>query len=198
MFNAVEDKMPESSSTEVLQHVLESAEEIVNFSEMTWDLFLPELEGGKIHEIVAPVPKENLLDRHSSSTMEERVLETDKTKRFANHGWDALKSSSFYEVLWNHRGAFPTEVPNRLPADRSIRQEIDLEPSTKYCVTRQWPLPKEQVDYIDQFFDKRAKAGNVRERKLPQYSPTFCVRKATGGRRVVHAYNKLNTATIPA
>ena len=56
---------------------------------------------------------------------------------------------------------------------------------------------KEQVDYIDEFFDKRAKAGHVRESKSQHCSPTFCVRKATGGWRVVYAYNKLNTATIP-
>ena len=65
-------------------------------------------------------------------------------------------------------------------------------------MTRQWPLPKEQVDYIDEFFDERAKAGLVRESKSPHCSPMFCVRKATGGWRVFHAYNKLNTATIPA
>ncbi|CAI5714557.1 unnamed protein product [Peronospora effusa] len=153
LFEAVEDKMPEASSVEVLQLVLASAEEIVNLSEMSWDLFLSELKEGKIHEVVTPVPEENVVD---------------------------------------------SEVPSRLPADRSIRHEIDLEPGTKYCVTRQWPLPKEQVDYIDEFFDKRATAGHVRERKPPHCSPTFCVRNATGGWRVVHAYSKLNTATIPA
>ena len=73
-----------------------------------------------------------------------------------------------------------------------------MEPGTKYCVTGQWPLPKEQVGYIDQCFDKRAKAVHVRESKSPQCSPTFCVRKATGDWRVVYAYNKLKTAIISA
>ncbi|CAI5721776.1 unnamed protein product [Peronospora farinosa] len=198
LFEAVEDKMLEASSVEVLQLVLASAEEIVNLSEMTWDLFLSELKEGKIHEIVAPVPEENVMDCCSSSTMDESVLETDKKKRYAAQGWDALKDSPFYDVLWKHRDVFPAEVSSRLPANRGIRHEIDLEPGTKYCVTRQWPLPKEQVDYIDEFFDKRAKAGHVRESKSPHCSPTFCVRKATGGWRVAHAYNKLNTTTIPA
>ena len=54
--------MPEASSTEVIQHVLASAEEIRNLSKMTWDLFLSELKEEKIHEIVAPVPTENLVD----------------------------------------------------------------------------------------------------------------------------------------
>ena len=38
IFEAVEDKIPEASSTEVLYHVLGSAEEIVNVSEMTWSV----------------------------------------------------------------------------------------------------------------------------------------------------------------
>ena len=73
-----------------------------------------------------------------------------------------------------------------------------MEPVTKYCVIRQWSLPKEQVDYIYQFFDKRAKVGHVREIKSPHCTLTFCARKETGGWRVVNAYNKLNTATILA
>ncbi len=71
-------------------------------------------------------------------------------------------------------------------------------PGTKYCVTRQWPLPREQVEAIDAFFAERYKAGHVRESKSPHCSPTFCVKKATGGWRIVHAFNKLNAATIPA
>ena len=38
----------------------------------------------------------------------------------------------------------------------------------------------------------------MRESKSPHGSPTFCVYKATGVWCVVHAYNKLKTATIPA
>ncbi|KAF1317042.1 reverse transcriptase, partial [Globisporangium splendens] len=41
----------------------------------------------------------------------------------------------------------------------------------------QWPLPKEQVDAIDEFFAQRQKAGHVRESKSPHCSPTFCVKK---------------------
>ena len=132
----------------MLQHVLTSAEEIVNLLNITWDLFLSELKDRKIHEIVAPVPKENLVECWSLSTMDDSVLETDKqTVRCSRLG--RLKSSPFYEVLWEHRGVFPTEVLNHLPADRGIHHELDLGSGTKYCVTRQWSLPKEQVDYID-------------------------------------------------
>ncbi|KAE9356996.1 hypothetical protein PR003_g2019 [Phytophthora rubi] len=69
---------------------------------------------------------------------------------------------------------------------------------TKYCTTRQWPLPKEQVDVIDAFFAAKHAAGMVRESKSPHSSPTFCVRKPNGKWRMVHAFNKLNAATIPA
>ncbi|KAE8996334.1 hypothetical protein PR002_g19349 [Phytophthora rubi] len=37
----------------------------------------------------------------------------------------------------------------------------------------------------------------VRESKSPHSSPTFCVRKPNGMWRMVHAFNKLNAATIP-
>ena len=42
------------------------------------------------------------------------------------------------------------------------------------------------------------RAGQVRENISPHSSPTFCVKKATGGWRIVHAFNKINDATIPA
>ena len=38
----------------------------------------------------------------------------------------------------------------------------------------------------------------MRESTFRHISPTFCVRKATGEWRIVHAFNKLNAATILA
>ncbi|GMF16040.1 unnamed protein product [Phytophthora fragariaefolia] len=89
----------------------------------------------------------------------------------------------------------PDDIPAELPQDKGVQHEIDLVPGTKYCVTRQWPLPQEQVKAIDDFFESRRKAGQVRESKSPHSAPTFCVKKAQGGWRIVHAYNKLNDAT---
>ena len=85
-----------------------------------------------------------------------------------------------------------------LPPDRGVRHEIDLVPGTKYCVTRQWPLPKEQSDVIDEFFRAKHAAGMVRESKSPHSTPTFCVKKPNDKWRIVHAYSKLNAATILA
>jgi len=89
-------------------------------------------------------------------------------------------------------------LPCALPTEKDIRHEIDLEPGSKYCVTRQWPLPREQVKVIDDFFAARKAAGQVRKSNSPHCSPTFCVKKSTGGWGIVHAYNKLNAVTIPA
>ncbi|POM76158.1 Pol protein [Phytophthora palmivora] len=69
--------------------------------------------------------------------------------------------------------------PSQLPPDRGVRHEIDLVPGTKYCVTRQWPLPREQC-LPDAFFADKAKSGMVRESKSPHSTPTFCVRKPNG------------------
>ena len=93
---------------------------------------------------------------------------------------------------------FPDKIPAELPADHNVRHEIDLMPVLKYCVTRQWPLPRDQVEAIDAFFDGRRKAGHVRESLSLHSSPTFCVKKTTGGWRILHALSKLNDATIPA
>ena len=110
----------------------------------------------------------------------------------------AEETSPYYKDLREFLDVFPEDVPAELPSDKGTRHEIDLVPGTKYCVTRQWPLPREQVVAIDEFFEKRRLAGQVRESKSPHSSPTFCVKKATGGWRIVHAFNKLNDATIPA
>ena len=131
--------------------------------------------------------------------MDVEVLD-DKTKieRFQAQSWESLKNNPFYKDVLEFKDVFPDELPCELPKDKGIRHEIDLKPGTKYCVTRQWPLPREQVQAIDEFFAARQEAGHVRESKSPHCSPTFCVKKATGGWRIVHAYNKLNAATIPA
>ena len=98
----------------------------------------------------------------------------------------------------NFRDVFPEAVPCELPKDKVNRHEIDLKPGSKYCVMKQWPLPREQVLEIDKFFVDRLAASHVRESTSPHSSPTFCVRKATGGLRIVHAFNNLNAATVMA
>ncbi|GMF55668.1 unnamed protein product [Phytophthora fragariaefolia] len=107
-------------------------------------------------------------------------------------------SDPFYPVIKEYQVVVSKEPPFGLPPDRGVRHEIDLVPGTKYCVTRQWPLPRLQCDVIDAFFCAKHEAGLVRESKSPHSTPTFCVRKPNGKWRILHAFNKLNAATIPA
>ncbi|GMF44562.1 unnamed protein product [Phytophthora fragariaefolia] len=120
-----------------------------------------------------------------------------KKERFDEQSWDSLKSSPLYEVLREYKDVLPDDIPAELPQDKGVQHEIDLVPGTKYFVTRQWPLPREQVKAIDDFFESRRKAGQVRESKSPHSAPTYCVKTAQGGWRIVHAYNKMNGATVP-
>ncbi|KAF1313328.1 Pol protein, partial [Globisporangium splendens] len=147
-------------------------EAIVSLEEMSFELFLTELERDQIREIVVPTAFTRS-ELCTSSTADESVLESDKQRRFAAQDWDAVKGSPYFDLLWEFKDVFPDKVPSALPVDRG-------------------------VEAIDEFFAKRALAGHVRESKSPHSSPTFCVRKATGGWRIVHAFNKLNAATIPA
>ena len=178
-----------------LSHV---AHELLSLDVLHYRDFLHELKSGDIEEIAMIVPSRTV-EVQALTEEGDTAAEVDgKKARFNSQSWEALKDNPSIDVLREYADVFPDEVPSTLPVDRGIRHEIDLEPGTKYCVTRQWPLPKEQVDIIDKHFAKKLKAGMVRESKSPHSAPTFCVKKATGGWRIVHAYNKLNAATIPA
>ncbi|GMG17932.1 unnamed protein product [Phytophthora fragariaefolia] len=133
--------------------------------------------------------------------MDSDVLEDARTsRRQSRYGAAILKDPSdpYFPLLKEFSDVVSDDPPSVLPPDRGVRHEIDLVPGTKYCTTRQWPLPKEQVDVIDAFFAAKHAAGMVRESKSPHSSPTFCVGKPNGKWRMVHAFNKLNAATIPA
>uniref|UniRef100_A0AAV1TNW0 Reverse transcriptase domain-containing protein n=1 Tax=Peronospora matthiolae TaxID=2874970 RepID=A0AAV1TNW0_9STRA len=145
------------------------ASSITSLPGLSWKHFLRDLKGG---------------------TVEQVCLVTN----------EALRESGnpVYDIAREYADVFPDKIPAELPADRGVRHEIDLVPGSKYCVTRQWPLPRDQVEAIDAFFEGRRKASHVRESVSLHSSPTFCVKKATGGWRIVHAFNKLNDATIPA
>ncbi|KAE9182825.1 hypothetical protein PF004_g24131 [Phytophthora fragariae] len=139
-------------------------------------------------------------DDDSSSRPKAAEPKSVREARFAAQSWSALQDSNnpVYSLAREFEDIFPEKIPAELLAERGVRHEIDLVPWSKYCVTRQRPLPRDQVQAIDDFFQGRRKAGHVRESISPHSSPTFCVKKATGGWRIVHAFNKLNDATIPA
>ncbi|KAG3231808.1 hypothetical protein PI124_g23097 [Phytophthora idaei] len=184
-----------------------SASELTSLPAMSWMRFAKDLYGGRIEQICIlsdlermKSEAEELRQLHAASTTgsEDTLSAKAMKERFDGQIWDSLKASPFYDVLREHKDVLPDEIPVELPQDKGIQHEIDLVPGTKYCVTRQWALPRDQVKAIDDFFESRRQAGQVRESKSPHSAPTFCVKKPQGGWRTVHAYNKLNNATIPA
>ncbi|KAE8982561.1 hypothetical protein PR001_g23687 [Phytophthora rubi] len=178
------------------------ASELTSLPVTSWRRFARDLHNGRIEQICILSDVERM--KCEAEELKKLVTEgvdalsaKQKKERFDEQSWNSLKSSAFYEVLREYKD-IPDDIPAGLPQEKGIQHEIDLVPGTKYCVTRQWPLPREQVKAIDDFVESRRKAGQVRESKSPHSAPTFCVKKAQGGWRIVHAYNKLNDTTVPA
>uniref|UniRef100_A0AAV1VFX5 Reverse transcriptase domain-containing protein n=1 Tax=Peronospora matthiolae TaxID=2874970 RepID=A0AAV1VFX5_9STRA len=186
--------------------------EITQLPTLEHKRFLRDLRSGKVKQICVLVADDECVTDIgsatvftenervlSSSSMDESVLdEKTRIERYESQSWESLKENPLYEDLVEFKDVFPETVPCELPKDKGIRHEVELKPGSKYCVMKQWPLPREQVLAIEKFFADRLAAGHVRESTSPHSSPTFCVRKATGGWRIVHAFNKVNAATVPA
>ncbi|KAE8997644.1 hypothetical protein PR003_g17115 [Phytophthora rubi] len=206
--SAAEDKVPqvfdvftgEPKVGEVLTP-LPTVAELLELEELSYVEFMDSLKAGDLAEVVLLRSEGSSLELNSSSVMDPEVLEDERTsKRQTRYGTAILKDPSdpYYTLLKEFSDVVSDDPPSVLPPDRGVRREIDLVPGTKYCTTRQWPLPKEQVDVIDAFFASKHAAGMVRESKSPHSSPTSCVRKPNGKWRMVRGFNKLNAATIPA
>ncbi|KAH9090422.1 hypothetical protein Ae201684P_014225 [Aphanomyces euteiches] len=180
-----------------LEELPRIGEEIVKLPEMSFREFKRAIRSGDIVSIALIQPVDEL-ELNTSSTLDTEVTSGKTALSSYMKTWEDLRTNPYYDLLREYEDVFPEEVPETLPKDKGVRHEIDLVPGTKWCVTRQWPLPREQVDHIDAFFEKRRKAGHVRPSTSPHSSPTFCVKKPTGGWCIVHAFNKLNSATIPA
>ncbi|KAF1314301.1 Pol protein, partial [Globisporangium splendens] len=194
----------EEGDVDVIRHVKienppSSVQELISLPPMSKKTLERSLVRGDIAQVcvIVEMVDEGLVNTASSADADVLDEKTRK-ERFEEQSWDSLKKNPVYALAREYEDILPDKVPDELPFDRGIRHEIDVLPGTKYCITRQWPLPKEQVEAIDEFFAQRAKAGHVRESKSPHCSPTFCVKKATRGWRIVHAFNKLNDTTIPA
>uniref|UniRef100_H3GF42 Reverse transcriptase domain-containing protein n=1 Tax=Phytophthora ramorum TaxID=164328 RepID=H3GF42_PHYRM len=124
----------------------------------SWKRFARDLHDGRIEQIciLSDVERMTCEAEELNQLISEGVdalSAKSKKERFDEQGWDSLKASPFYKVLFKA---------------------------------------------IDDFFESRRKAGQVRESKSPHSAPTFCVKKPQGGWRIVHAYNKPNDATVPA
>uniref|UniRef100_H3H3P7 CCHC-type domain-containing protein n=1 Tax=Phytophthora ramorum TaxID=164328 RepID=H3H3P7_PHYRM len=175
------------------------AKSITDLPGLSWKSFLRDLKAGDIEQVCLitdanPVSDETNAIAHDDTSSRPKSAEpkSAREERFAAQSWESLKASGnpVYETAREFADVFPDKIPVELPADRGVRHEIDLVPGSKYCMTRQWPLPRDQVKAIDDFFEGRRQAGHV-----PRPS---VVKKPTGGWRIVHAFNQLNDATIPA
>ncbi|KAG3165196.1 hypothetical protein PC128_g19970 [Phytophthora cactorum] len=141
---------------------------LLELDEMSIVEFGEALTVGDLAEVIVIRPEEEL---NSSSVVGEAVLEVTKKALRARSGSAILNDplDPFYPLYQEYTNVVSKIPPIGLPPDRGLRHEIDLVPGTKYCVTRQWSLPKKQCDVIDAFFSAKHKAGLVRESKSPHF-----------------------------
>ncbi|KAE8876468.1 hypothetical protein PF003_g39389 [Phytophthora fragariae] len=112
-----------------------------------------------------------------------------REERFAAQSWESLKASGnpIYETAREFADVFPDKIPAELPADRGVRHEIDLAPGSKYCVTRQWPLPRDQVKAIDDFFVSHV-LRPLRDFALSYFDDIFVHSRAEGDLSAVEVH----------
>ncbi|GMF37274.1 unnamed protein product [Phytophthora fragariaefolia] len=153
---------------------LEASHELSNID------FLESLKAEELEEVVLVRAEHCSGELNSSSVMAPEVLEDERTSRRKMRYDSAIlqdPSDPYYGLLKELSDVVNDDPLSVHPPDRGVRHEMVLVPGTKYS--------------------KHA-AGMARESKSPHSSPTFCVRKPTGKWRMMHAFNKLNVATIPA
>ncbi|GMF39228.1 unnamed protein product [Phytophthora fragariaefolia] len=67
------------------------------------------------------------------------------------------------------------------------------------CILSDVERMESEAEELKQLVTEGADDLSVKSKKeRSDDAPTFCVKKAQGGWRIVHAYNKLNDATVPA
>jgi hypothetical protein len=170
--------------------VLPTFEELTTLEELSMSDFTQALKDKEIAEIVIIRSQAELIELNSSSVIDETVLAEFRQKFDARRGSAILNNPKdrYYNIVKQFADTcLSKNPPSGLPPDRGVKHEIELVPGSGYALLRQWALPTEQSEFIDEFFAKKHKGGLVRESKSPHSAPTFCVRKPNGKWRIVHA-----------
>ncbi|ETV81160.1 hypothetical protein H257_05747 [Aphanomyces astaci] len=94
--------------------------------------------------------------------------------------WKDLETNPYYDLVREFQDSFPDSVPKCLPKDKGVRHNIDLVPGTKWCVTRQWRLPRDQVAYIDEFLQHASEPVTCGRASPRTLVPPCVLRKAAG------------------
>ncbi|KAE8964985.1 hypothetical protein PR001_g28867, partial [Phytophthora rubi] len=119
---------------------------------LSWKHFLRDLKAGEIEQVCLltgsdqPDVLANAVSNDASSSRPKAAEpKSFREARFAAQSWQALQDSNnpVYSLAREFEDIFPEKIPAELPAERGVRHEIDLVPGSKYCVTRQWPLPRD-------------------------------------------------------
>ncbi|RAW41730.1 hypothetical protein PC110_g2046 [Phytophthora cactorum] len=177
-----DDNVAHAREVEVARPPRDAAS-ITQLPDLSWKHFLHDLKRGEIEQVCMIVPEVDdtvaaVEVDAASSASDTRTRPKQAEPKSAREARYAAQSLPALETSGN-------------PVAPLVREFIEIFPE-------KWPLPRDQTEAINAFFEIRRRAGHVRESVSPHSSPKFCVKKATGGWRIVHVYNKLNDATIPA
>ncbi|KAG2904517.1 hypothetical protein PC129_g12205 [Phytophthora cactorum] len=180
-----DDNVAHAREVEVARPPRDAAS-ITQLPDLSWKHFLHDLKRGEIEQVCMIVPEVDdtvaaVEVDAASSASDTRTRPKQAEPKSAREARYAAQSLPALETSGN-------------PVAPLVREFIEIFPEK----VPGWPLPRDQTEAINAFFEIRRRAGHVRESVSPHSSPKFCVKKATGGWRIVHVYNKLNDATIPA
>ena len=99
-------------------------------------------------------------------------------------------------LLKEFTDVFPEELPDRLPPERTVNHEIDLEPGGTPPSRPAFRLPKPHLDELKTQIDGLLQKGLIEPSKSPYGAPVFFVKKADGSLRMVCDWRQLNKITI--